>query len=98
MSDKIRVWAAPEPGPSKGMLDRKVDAVLTEIDADKLKASLRSLSGKLEDVLSGIEMTGGYKLAQVEVGLELTAEGGVNLIGTATVGGKAAISLTFERG
>ena len=37
----------------------------------------------------------GLRLTEVTVQLEVTAEGGVNLIGTATVGASAGITLTF---
>jgi len=43
------------------------------------------------------EQANDFKLKQVEVGIEVSAEGGVNLIGTMTAGAKAAITLTFER-
>jgi hypothetical protein len=35
-------------------------------------------------------------LSQVQVGAELTAEGGVRLIGNLTAGAKGALQLTFK--
>jgi hypothetical protein len=39
----------------------------------------------------------GLSLKELEVGIELTAEGGVSLIGTAKAGGTASLKLTFVR-
>jgi hypothetical protein len=51
----------------------------------KLRAATSDLAAKAD----------GLSLKELEVGIELTAEGGVNLIGTAKVGGTASLKLTF---
>jgi hypothetical protein len=43
-----------------------------------------------------VKAVGGFELAEVQVAVELTAEGGVNLIGNLTAGAKGAIQLTFK--
>jgi len=48
-------------------------------------------------LFDGQEKSNDFKLKQIEVGIEISAEGGVNLIGTLTAGAKTAIKLTFER-
>jgi hypothetical protein len=37
-----------------------------------------------------------FELSEVRVGVELTAQGGVNLIGNLTAGAKGAMELTFK--
>jgi Trypsin-co-occurring domain 1 len=67
-----------------------------EIPVEKLKASLSSLVARLRDATSDIAAgAAGLSLKELEVGVELTAEGGVSLIGTAKVGGTASLKLTF---
>lgn len=49
--------------------------------------------------MSGSEQRGGfnyYRLTEVQVQLEITAEGGVALIGSVKAGAKGAITLTFS--
>lgn len=95
---KISVWTAPAANEvSKGVLRRGTDAVLEKLDPALLNASLRSLAKDLESVLAGVETAGGFRLAEVEIGVEITAEGGLNLIGVATLGGKAGLTLRFEK-
>jgi len=67
-------------------------------DTAELVASLQALSGQLENLFGGLRAVAGYELQEIQVGLEISAEGGFNLIGSATVGGKGAITLTFAPG
>ena len=67
-----------------------------EISVDRLRGSLAKLTGNLSDVLADLQAVGGFELAEVQVAVELTAEGGVNLIGNLTAGAKGAIQLTFK--
>jgi hypothetical protein len=69
-----------------------------EIPVERLKANLSGLVAKLGAATFDLSAkTEGLSLKELEVGIELTAEGGVNLIGTATVGGTASLKLTFVR-
>jgi hypothetical protein len=67
-------------------------------DTAELAASLRAVSGQLGELFTGLREVAGYELRQVQVGLEISAEGGFNLIGSAKAGGKAAMTLTFAPG
>jgi hypothetical protein len=67
-------------------------------DTAELVASLRGLSDQLGDLFGGLRAVAGYELQEVQVGLEISAEGGFNLIGSAKAGGKGAITLTFAPG
>ena len=67
-------------------------------DTAELAESLRALSTQLGDLFGGLRAVAGYELQQVQVSLEVSAEGGFNLIGSAKAGGKGAITLTFAPG
>lgn len=67
-----------------------------EISVDRLRESLAKLTGNLSALLADLKAVGGFELAEVQVAVELTAEGGVNLIGNLTAGAKGAIQLTFK--
>ena len=67
-------------------------------DTAELAASLRGLSAQLGELFAGIREVAGFELQEVEVGLEISAEGGFNLIGNAKAGGKGAITLSFAPG
>lgn len=71
---------------------------LMNIPLDRLKASFAKLIEKLEVVTSElVSSTDGLTLKELEVGVEISAEGGVYLIGTAKAGAVASVKLTFSR-
>ena len=39
----------------------------------------------------------GFRLTQIVVQVEVSVDGGLNLIGTASIGGRGALTLTFSR-
>jgi hypothetical protein len=71
---------------------------IVPLDTDQLAASLKDLTGELGKIFADLQRFGGYELNEVQVGLEISAEGGFNLIGNAKAGGKGAITLTFAPG
>jgi hypothetical protein len=71
---------------------------IVPLDTDQLAASLRDLTGELSKIFADLHRVGGFELNQVQVGLEISAEGGFNLIGNAKAGGKGTIILTFAPG
>jgi hypothetical protein len=99
MPRTIRALVAPAPDTvqSKGLAARGApEAVLAEVDIDKLKASIEDLRQKMAEVFAAKDEHG-FALKQVSVGVEVSAEGGVTFIGTFTAAAKAAVTLTFER-
>lgn len=68
---------------------------LVPIDTAELAVSLRGLTSQLGDLFVGMREVAGFELQQVQVGLEISAEGGFNLIGSMKAGGKGAITLSF---
>lgn len=67
-------------------------------DTAELAASLQGLSGQLGELFGGLREVAGFELQQVQIGLEVSAEGGFNLIGNAKAGGKGVITLSFAPG
>lgn len=80
-------------GGEKSSMDNRIQ----HLDAAKLRESLGALSGQIASVLQDIKKVGDYQLTAVEVSVEVTAEGGVALIGSLKAGAKGAIKLRFER-
>lgn len=75
---------------------RSQDVVaLRDIPADQLKKNLSSVCKDLMTTLEDIKSVGKFRLKEVCIQAEVTAEGGIELIGTAKLGGKGAITLTF---
>jgi hypothetical protein len=66
------------------------------IPTDVLKQNLVGVSRSVVEILEGIRAVGQFKLKQVTLQVEVSADGGINLVGTAKLGGKGAITLTFE--
>jgi hypothetical protein len=68
---------------------------LQQIPVDVLKKNLRSISDEMVKVLDEIKQVGQFKLREVTMQVEISASGGISVIGTASVGGKGAITLKF---
>jgi hypothetical protein len=66
-----------------------------ELDTDKLRDSLTGLSAQLQEVFRDIKQVGDFQLKQVQVSVEVNAASGFVLIGSASIGAKGAITLTF---
>jgi hypothetical protein len=83
--------------PAKGIFDTG-PLMSVEIPVERLKASLSDLVAKLRAATMELAAKAdGLSLKELEVGIEVTAEGGVSLIGSAKAGGTASLKLTFVR-
>lgn len=98
----LPIWVTEIPtneDGTKGMFSTSAQAVLKRIPLDALRGSLTDTCHGMVTVLKGIRddlgEVGGFKLRQVAIQVEINAEGGVELVGTAKVGAKGAITLTF---
>jgi hypothetical protein len=81
--------------PVKGLFGSG-PVVPVDIPVERLKASLADLVAKLRAVTANLAAKAdGLSLKELEVGIELTAEGGVSLTGTAKASGTASLKLTF---
>ncbi|WP_142280110.1 MULTISPECIES: CU044_2847 family protein [Mycobacterium] len=89
-----------EPGESEeqGFVEwtRRKLARKQEVQLDEVKKQLNEIQGQLDSLLASLPnpKDGPFRLNEVEVGLSISAEGG---IGIATVGGEISLSLTFAR-
>jgi hypothetical protein len=83
-------------GESREMFRGSGSRGVVPVDTGKLAASLKEMTGEIGRLFSDIKAVGDFSLSQVEIGLEISAEGGFNLIGSAKAGGKGAITLSFK--
>lgn len=65
------------------------------IETGTLQKSMADLTEKISGILKDARQVGDFKLTQVELSVEISAEGGFSLVGTAKAGTKGAIKLTF---
>ena len=93
----IPVIVEPESELKSGTLGLEdVSGRIAQINADLLRQSISNLTGQITGLFEDIRAVGSYKLKEVQVQLEITAEGGVALIGSLKAGAKGAITLTFS--
>jgi hypothetical protein len=96
----VVIFRTKEPLVTKGIISKAAETVrdVANIDAETLKTNLSNLISRVSKVIDMAEASAnGLALSEVQVGVEITAEGGVALIGTASVGATASITLTFQR-
>jgi hypothetical protein len=92
----IPVWVeqAADGAETKSFLGR-ASGDIVKLPVATLNASLSKLASSIGEAFSGLRQVGEFHLSEVTLGVEINAEGGVNLIGTAKAGAKAAITLKF---
>ena len=73
------------------------EAVIERIPVSKLRANLHAVCSNVVEVLKDIKKVGDFELSEVTLQVEVGAEGGIALIGTANVSSSGAISLTFKK-
>jgi autotransporter translocation and assembly factor TamB len=96
--ETLPIWVSTvesEDKETKSIFKPDAEAILERIPVEKLKANLRKLAQQFTTALEDIKAVGKFRLKEVEIQVEVSAEGGVELIGTATLGGKGAIKLKF---
>lgn len=94
----VAIWVTPtEATGSKSLIGGGQPAILKELDPKVLNESLKQLAQDIDIMFADTSTSGAFSLDQIEIGLEVTAEAGINLIGTAKAGGKASVSLSFSR-
>ena len=97
MADTISVLVT-RTDPGKGIFGTG-PVFPIEIPVDQLRTSLTDLVTKLKAATAALaDKSDGLSLKELEVGVEITAEGGVSLIGTAKAGATASLKLTFVHG
>lgn len=91
----VRVEETSTQGPYGEVLGPATATGIRHLDVGKLRESLSRLSEQISEVLRDIKKVGDFRLKEVEVQVEISSEGGVNLVGTVKAGVKGAITLTF---
>ncbi|GMM83438.1 hypothetical protein [Pseudoalteromonas sp. MTN2-4] len=82
---------------TKGIFTPDSDTVLENVPVDTLSDNLNTVCNGVCKALSNLSKVGDFSLKEVSIQVEVSAQGGVNLIGSASVGGKGAITLKFEK-
>ncbi|MEM9218057.1 MAG: hypothetical protein AAGD25_27410 [Cyanobacteria bacterium P01_F01_bin.150] len=79
----------------KGIFSADADIVLRDLPTDVLKKNLNTVCQGIASMLGDVQKVGQFRLKEITVQVEVNAEGGIELVGTAKLGGKGAITLTF---
>jgi hypothetical protein len=87
----------PETGGEKGIFSKgnaepKVRNIPVHVLRENLAKTVDSLRDVFDDIAEGV---GKLPLKSAQITFEVTATGGITLVGTAQVSGKGAITLTF---
>ena len=93
----VEVPEDPSLRDVKSFLTDARHVALREIPVSKLRENLAKVSNALMQVLMDIKSVGDFELSEVEVKVEISAEGGVQFIGSSKIVGKGAIGLKFTR-
>jgi hypothetical protein len=91
----ILVSVQDEEQEVKGLFSLDADVILRNIPVEVLQENMSAICNQVIATVGHIKQVGQFKLKQVSIQVEVSAEGGVELIGTAKLGGKGAITLTF---
>jgi hypothetical protein len=90
----------PDDADVMGGLFRRPDAdvVLRDIPLRALRASIRATVEAVCSLFDDVaDMRGPVRLREAQVGVEVSASGGIQLIGTAQVGATGGITLVFRQ-
>ncbi|MFB6716314.1 MULTISPECIES: hypothetical protein [unclassified Streptomyces] len=83
---------------SKGLFSRNGDAVLRQVPLGPLRKNLAETVDALQQVFADVTARGGtLPLKEAQLSFQVTATGGVQLIGTGQVQGTRAITLVFKQ-
>ncbi len=98
---KKEIWvvAAPTPKPyasgEKGLMDST--ARLAKLDLNVVKDNLTSFFESVKEMLSGIpKLVEPYKVDEIEVTFEITAEGSIQLLGGVKAGASGGLSVKLK--
>ena len=72
------------------------EIAVRDLPVDRLRENLNMVCQGFASVFNDVKRVGHFQLKEVSIQVEVTAEGGIELIGTAKLGGKGAITLTFS--
>jgi len=70
--------------------------IKSKLDIDKLKDNLRNFCKEISSVIPN-EPFNSFNLSEISLTVEVSAEGGISLIGTTKVAASSAIQLKFTK-
>ncbi|MEE1938276.1 hypothetical protein V1L54_02420 [Streptomyces sp. TRM 70361] len=87
-----------EQDDSMGLVRRSGDAVLRSVPLGALRRNLAETVDALQKLFADVEARGGaLPLAEAQLSFQVTASGGVQLIGTGQMQNARGLTLTFRR-
>lgn len=84
-------------GDTKSLFDSAARAGLAQVPVDRLRENLARLTESVAEAFASAGRVGEFYLDEITLQVQVSAEGGVALIGSAKVGGQGSITLTFKR-
>ena len=90
------VVSETEDGEGQKAIGSASEAVVRRVPLKTLNKNLRTLAAQDLEAFKDLPEVGPYKLREVALQVEVSASGGVALIGTACVSGRGAITLKFS--
>lgn len=79
----------------RGLVRGTAEVVAKDIPINVLRKNLTAVCSQVQEFLQDVRDVGRFKLAEVTFQVEVSATGGIHLVGSATVGGKGSITLKF---
>ena len=94
----IPVLVAETKNPQPETLGVFMPPLIKEIDAEKIRHSVTHISEQIAGILQDVKQVGDFKLKEVQVGVEISAEGEIAIVGTVRGGAgiRGAMTLTFS--
>ncbi len=86
----------PEEGTLGVLSPESEGSKIKDLEIGKLRQSLTKLSQGASEIFQDIKQVGNFKLKEIELNVEITAQGGFALVGIAKAGAKGAIKLKFK--
>ena len=86
-----------DTGYEAALASADVRAKRSEVSVDLLKENLGTEVSTLLDVLESLSESREWGLEEVEIGVSISAEGGVSFIGTASLSASSALRLRFRK-
>ncbi|MQY14494.1 hypothetical protein SRB5_46620 [Streptomyces sp. RB5] len=97
----LSFWVADEgddPQDTMGIFSRDSDAVLRSVPLGPLRKNLADTVEALQTIFAEVsQRSGTLPLAEAQLSFQVTASGGVQLIGTSQVQTGRGLTLTFRR-
>ncbi len=100
MSEVPFVVLVDAPRGTKGLTFSAGEHVLKRVTVpvETLRENLTTACTAIAAALQDVRRVGSFRLTSVELGVEVTAEGGVSFVGSSKVGASGSITLKFEEG